>query len=88
MFALKGGNAESGYLAYVDFRMMDTISNLDRLHIKAIVHIINDEYLLLAKDFQKLGLTKEQDLEELVGPLERFLGSLGAEVGNFNLKCN
>ncbi len=89
MFALKGGNTDYGNLAYVDFGMMDTITNSDRLSlIKAIVHIINDEYYLLAKDFQKLGfLTKEQDLQKLVEPLKEVLGgSFGAEVGNFNLK--
>ncbi len=89
MFALKGGNSDYGNLAYVDFGMMDTISNSDRLTlIKAIVHIINDEYYLLAKDFQKLGfLTKDQDLQKLVEPLKEVLGgSLSAEVGNFNLK--
>jgi len=89
MFALKGGNADCGNLAYVDFGMMDTITNSDRLTlIKAIVHIINDEYYLLAKDFQKLGfLTKEQDLQKLVKPLKEVLGgSLSAEVGNFILK--
>ena len=89
MFALKGGNSDCGNLAYVDFGMMDTITNSDRLTlIKAIVHIINEEYFLLAEDFQKLGfLTKEQDLHQLVEPLKEVLGgSLGAEVGNFNLK--
>jgi len=89
MFALKGGNSDYGNLAYVDFGMMDTISNTDRITlIKAIVHIINDEYLLLAKDFQKLGfLTSEQNLEELVQPLKDILGnSFNSEVGNFNLK--
>ena len=89
MFALKGGNADCGNLAYVDFGMMDTITNSDRLTlIKAIVHIINEEYYLVAKDFQKLGfLTKDQDLKKLVEPLKEVLGgSLGAEVGNFNLK--
>ncbi len=89
MFALKGGTADAGHLAYVDFGMMDTITNSDRLTlIKAIVHLINQEYLLMAKDFQKLGfLTKEQDLEQLVAPLKEVLGeSFGAEVGNFNLK--
>ena len=89
MFALKGGTAASGHLAYVDFGMMDTITNKDRLTlIRAIVHLINEEYLLLAKDFQKLGfLTKEQDLEIIVEPLKEILGgSFGAEVGNFNLK--
>ena len=89
MFALKGGNADYGNLAYVDFGMMDTITNSDRLTlIKAIVHIINEEYYLLAKDFQKLGfLTEDQDLKKLVEPLKEVLGgSLNAEVGNFNLK--
>jgi len=89
MFALKGGNSDYGNLAYVDFGMMDTITNSDRLTlIKAIVHIINDEYYLLAKDFQKLGfLTKDQDLQKLIEPLKEVLGgSLTAEVGNFNLK--
>ena len=89
MFALRGGNADCGNLAYVDFGMMDKITNSDRLIlIKAIVHIINDEYYLLAKDFQKLGfLNQDQDLQELVLPLKEVLGgSLGAQVGNFNLK--
>ena len=89
MFALKGGNADCGNLAYVDFGMMDTITNSDRLTlINAIVHIINEEYFLLAKDFQKLGfLNKDQDLQKLVEPLKEVLGgSFGAEVGNFNLK--
>ncbi len=89
MFALKGGSVDYGHLAYVDFGMMDTITNSDRLTlIKAIVHLINQEYLLMARDFQKLGfLTKDQDLEELVEPLKEVLGgSFGAEVGNFNLK--
>ena len=89
MFALDGGNGDCGNLAYVDFGMMDEITNADRLTlIKAIVHIINEEYYLLAKDFQKLGfLTKDQDLQKIVGPLKEVLGgSFGAEVGNFNLK--
>ena len=89
MFALKGGSSDSGHLAYVDFGMMDTITNSDRLTlIKAIVHIINEQYLLLAKDFQKLGfLTKEQDLNKIVEPLKEVLGgSLTAKVADFNLK--
>ena len=89
MFALKGGSSDSGHLAYVDFGMMDTITNSDRITlIRAIVHLINEEYLLLAKDFQKLGfLTKDQDIYCLVGPLKEVLGgSFGAKVGAFNLK--
>ena len=89
MFALKGGSTNYGNIGYVDFGMMDTITNSDRLTlIKAIVHLINNEYLLMAKDFQKLGfLTQEQDLDELVEPLKEVLGgAFGSEVGNFNLK--
>ncbi len=89
MFALKGGDQNNGNIAYVDFGMMDSISDFDRLTlIKAIVHLINNEFLLLAKDFQKLGfLSEDQDLESLVKPLKEVLGdSLGKEVGNFNFK--
>ena len=61
---LKGGNADYGNLAYVDFGMMDTITNSDRLTlIKAIVHIIMMN-ISSAKDFQKLGfLTKTRSSE-------------------------
>ena len=89
MFALRGGDQKNGHIAYVDFGMMDSISDFDRLTlIKAIVHLINNEFLLLAKDFQKLGfLSEEQDLQSLVNPLKEVLGdSLGKEVGNFNFK--
>jgi len=89
MFALSGGNETDGYIAYVDFGMMDSISNNDRLTlIKAIVHLINNEFLLLAEDFQKLGfLSEKQDLNSIVDPLREVLGdSLGKEVGNFNFK--
>jgi len=89
MFAMEGGDNKNGHIAYVDFGMMDSISDSDRLTlIKAIVHLINNEFLLLAKDFQKLGfLTADQDLELLVSPLKQVLGdSLGKEVGNFNFK--
>jgi len=89
MFALSGGDQKNGNIAYVDFGMMDSISDFDRLTlIKAIVHLINNEFLLLAKDFQKLGfLSEDQDLQSLVNPLKEVLGdSLGKEVGNFNFK--
>ncbi len=89
MFALRGGDEKNGNIAYVDFGMMDSISDFDRLTlIKAIVHLFNNEFLLLAKDFQKLGfLSEDQDLELLVNPLKEVLGdSLGKEVGNFNFK--
>ena len=89
MFALRGGDSKNGHIAYVDFGMMDSISNDDRITlIKAIVHLINNEYLSLARDFQKLGfLSNNQDLEVLVDPLKEVLGdSLGEKVGEFNFK--
>ena len=89
MFALSGGDEKNGHIAYVDFGMMDSISDSDRLTlIKAIVHLINNEYYLLAKDFQFLGfLSDKQDLNLIVNPLKEVLGgSLGEEVGNFNFK--
>ena len=89
MFALDGGDEKNGHIAYVDFGMMDTISDKDRLTlIRAIVHLINNEYYLLAKDFQNLGfLSDKQDLNLIVNPLKEVLGgSLGEEVGNFNFK--
>ena len=89
MFALNSGDEKNGHIAYVDFGMMDSISDQDRLTlIKAIVHLINNEFYLLAKDFQKLGfLSEKQDLNLIVNPLKEVLGgSLGEEVGNFNFK--
>ncbi len=89
MFALDSGDEKNGHIAYVDFGMMDTISDKDRLTlIRAIVHLINNEYYLLAKDFQNLGfLSDKQDLNLIVNPLKEVLGgSLGEEVGNFNFK--
>ncbi len=89
MFAMEGGDDKNGNIAYVDFGMMDSISDSDRLTlIKAIVHLINNEFLLLAEDFQKLGfLSSDQNLELLINPLKEVLGnSLGKEVGNFNFK--
>ena len=89
MFALEGGDSKNGHIAYVDFGMMDSISNTDRLTlIKAIVHLINNEYLELAEAFQKLGfLSEKENLHLLVDPLKEVLGgSLGEEVGEFNFK--
>ena len=89
MFALNSGDEKNGHIAYVDFGMMDSISDEDRLTlIRAIVHLINNEFYLLAKDFQKLGfLSEQQDLNLIVNPLKEVLGgSLGEEVGNFNFK--
>ena len=89
MFALRGKTGEFGHLAYVDFGMMDSISDEDRLTLTgAIVHLINSDYLHVAKDFQKLGfLNKNQDLTPIVPILREVLGNaVGKNVAAFNFK--
>ena len=89
MFALEGHNGDLGNIAYVDFGMMDSISEVDRLTLTgAIVHLINNDFHSVAKDFQKLGfLSKEQDLKPLIPVLKEVLGSaIGKDVASFNFK--
>ncbi len=89
MFALKGKTGDLGHIAYIDFGMMDTISNTDRLTLTgAIVHLINKEFDLLAKDFQRLGfLSSKQNLIAIIPVLEQVLGrAFGEEVLSFNFK--
>tara|TARA_Y100001968_G_scaffold99292_1_gene89310 strand:- start:4121 stop:5767 length:1647 start_codon:yes stop_codon:yes gene_type:complete len=89
MFAIEGNNGDLGNIAYVDFGMMDSISEEDRLTLTgAIVHLINNDFESVAKDFQKLGfLSKEQDLKPLIPVLKEVLGSaIGKDVASFNFK--
>ena len=89
MFALEGHNGDLGNIAYVDFGMMDSISEVDRLTLTgAIVHLINNDFHSVAKDFQKLGfLSKDQDLKPLIPVLKEVLGSaIGKDVASFNFK--
>tara|TARA_B100000965_G_scaffold29831_1_gene22096 strand:- start:952 stop:2598 length:1647 start_codon:yes stop_codon:yes gene_type:complete len=89
MFALSGHTGDLGNIAYVDFGMMDSISEEDRLTLTgAIVHLINNDFSEVAKDFQKLGfLSKEQDLDPLIPVLKEVLGSaIGKDVASFNFK--
>jgi len=90
MFALRGKSKGRGHLAYVDFGMMDSISDYDRLTLTgAVVHIINRDFDGLAKDFQALGfLSPKINLTSIVPALEEVLGgSLGETVGDFNFKA-
>ena len=89
MFALKGNDGDRGNIAYVDFGMMDSISEEDRLTLTgAIVHLINNDFNAVAKDFQKLGfLNKDQNLKPLIPVLKEVLGSaIGKDVASFNFK--
>ena len=90
LFALPGRTGELGHVGYVDFGMMDSISDSDRLTLTgAVVHLINSDFIALAKDFQDLGfLSPTADLTPIVPALEEVLGgSLGDSVGSFNFKA-
>ncbi len=89
MFALKGRTGDLGHLGYVDFGMMDSLTDKDRLTLTgAVVHLINKDFEALAKDFQYLGfLAGNANLSPIVPVLEEVLGgSLGESVGTFNFK--
>ncbi len=90
IFALSGQSKRMGHLAYCDFGMMDSISDDDRLTLTgAVVHLINNDFNALAKDFQKLGfLSLKSDLTAIIPALEEVLGgSLGESVESFNFKA-
>ncbi len=90
LFALRGRTGDLGHIAYVDFGMMDSISDGDRLTLTAaVVHLINKDFAALAKDFQRLGfLAPNADLDSIIPPLKEVLGgSLGDSVGTFNFKA-
>ena len=90
LFALPGRTGPMGHLAYVDFGMMDSISDSDRLTLTgAVVHLINRDFESLAHDFVALGfLNPRTDLAPIVPALEQVLGgALGDNVGSFNFKA-
>ena len=90
LFALPGKTGPLGHVAYVDFGMMDSISDADRLTLTgAVVHLINRDFLALANDFVSLGfLNPKTDLEPILPALEEVLGgALGENVGAFNFKA-
>ena len=90
LFALHGSSGGLGHVAYVDFGMMDSISDADRLTLTgAVVHLINRDFEALAQDFVALGfLSPQTDLAPIVPALAEVLGgTLGENVGNFNFKA-
>ncbi len=90
LFALSGRTGAMGHVAYVDFGMMDSISDRDRLILTgAVVHLINRDFRALAQDFIDLGfLNPKADLTPIVPALEEVLGgALGDNVGSFNFKA-
>jgi predicted unusual protein kinase regulating ubiquinone biosynthesis (AarF/ABC1/UbiB family) len=79
----------NGQIAYIDFGMMDQLSeDTKETLVDAIVHLINQDYQELAKDFVRLGfLTPETDICPIVPALETvFSMALGESVRDFNFK--
>ena len=90
LFALSGKTGALGHVAYVDFGMMDSISDSDRLTLTgAVVHLINRDFRALAQGFVTLGfLNPKANLEPIIPALEEVLGgALGDNVGSFNFKA-
>ncbi|MBD1923175.1 AarF/ABC1/UbiB kinase family protein [Microcoleus sp. FACHB-831] len=78
-----------GRMAFIDFGMMDQLDqNTKETLVTAVVHLINKDYVDLAKDFVKLGfLTPETDIWPIVPAIETVLGdAIGESVSSFNFK--
>ncbi|MEM8827800.1 MAG: AarF/ABC1/UbiB kinase family protein [Cyanobacteria bacterium P01_G01_bin.19] len=78
-----------GRMAYIDFGMMDQLSeSMKETIASAVVELINKDYQGLAQDFVNLGfLTPDTDIRPIVPALETVLGkAVGESVGDFNFK--
>ncbi|MGV0023580.1 ABC1 kinase family protein [Phormidesmis priestleyi] len=76
-------------MAFIDFGMMDQLEeSAKETLVDAVVHLINKDYLELAKDFVTLGfLTPDVDIHPIVPALESVLGDImGESVRDFNFK--
>lgn len=84
-----GNQPVTAQMAYIDFGMMDQLDESGKENlVDAIVHLINKDYVELAKDFVKLGfLTPDVDILPIVPALESVLGNImGESVRDFNFK--
>ena len=84
-----GDGAATAQMAYIDFGMMDQLDESGKESlVDAVVHLINKDYVELAKDFVKLGfLTPDVDILPIVPALESVLGDImGESVRDFNFK--
>ena len=78
-----------GRMAYIDFGMMDQLSeSMKETIASAVVQLINRDYEGLAQDFVNLGfLTPDTDIRPIIPALEIVLGNaVGESVGDFNFK--
>ena len=80
---------EDGRMAYIDFGMMDQLTEVTKETIaSSVVQLINNDYQALAKDFVQLGfLTPNTDIKPIIPALEKvFNNVIGQSVGSFNFK--
>ena len=78
-----------GRMAYIDFGMMDQLSEpMKETIASAVVQLINRDYEGLAIDFVNLGfLTPDTDIRPIIPALETVLGkAVGESVSDFNFK--
>ncbi|MCF2971776.1 AarF/ABC1/UbiB kinase family protein [Synechococcus sp. Nb3U1] len=78
-----------GRLAYIDFGMMSTIQPHQRYGlIKAIVHLVNRDFVGLAQDYVDLEfLSPDTDLTPIIPALEAvFAEAMGSSVAQMNFK--
>ena len=81
--------AMTSQMAYIDFGMMDQLEESTKEGlVDAVVHLINQDYAELAKDFVSLGfLAPGTDIRPIIPALEAVLGDIiGEKVGEFNFK--
>ena len=79
----------NGRMAYVDFGMMDQLDETTKENlVDAVVHLINQDYQCLARDFVNLGfLTPDTNIEPIIPALEAvFDDIIGKSVRDFNFK--
>jgi predicted unusual protein kinase regulating ubiquinone biosynthesis (AarF/ABC1/UbiB family) len=78
-----------GRMAYIDFGMMDQLDQETKeTLVDSVVHLINQDYGRLGKDFVRLGfLTPIRISAPSSRPWSRVLGdALGSKVSDFNFK--
>ena len=78
-----------GRMAYIDFGMMDQLSeSMKETIASAVVQLINRDYEGLAQDFVNLGfLTPDTDIQPIIPALETVLGNAVSEsFSDFNFK--
>jgi len=84
IFAMRDGR-----IAYVDFGNVASLSTSNKqVLIDSVVHAVNEDYVNMAGDFQRLGfLTSDTDITPIVPALENiWKDSMGKSMAVFNFR--